>query len=217
MTTTMAAATMEATSTVRSTTMKSTAAVEPAATMKSVSSMEAITTVKAAAIPAMSTDKSMSAYKAAPMEATIPAAPAIPTPAIPTPAFTTPTPAIMTEAVVPRARTDKHASYEPIRSVVAVRRASVRIVIVIAISADRSGAVIAGTNPHADCDLRLRIGRRQRQHHRKQRQIFEITHFATPLIRPSFKAGRIWMPFLSGHPAYHYEPVPKQKVAGGKG
>jgi hypothetical protein len=81
--------------------------------------------------------------------------------------------------VIPRTRTDKHAAYEIIRTVISVR-------------ADRRTSRVgrAYSHPnrpdaHSDAYLRLRI--RQRHHqNRKQRQIFHVTHTQTPGSRPSF-------------------------------
>lgn len=66
-----------------------------------------------------------------------------------------------TEAAEPRAGANKDATNEPIRSVVAIRRASVRVIPVVAISAGRRIPVWA--NPNANHDLRL--GRRCRWEH----------------------------------------------------
>jgi len=55
-------------------------------------------------------------------------------------------------AVEPRAGADKQATGEVARAVVSVRRAGVRVIPIVAVSADRSGADIARTDAHADCD-----------------------------------------------------------------
>jgi len=67
--------------------------------------------------------------------------------------------------VEPRAGTDKHATDEPLRSVVAVRRAGVRVVAIIAVRANRCRAVvgrsviIAGAHSYAHKhSLRVRKG-----------------------------------------------------------
>jgi hypothetical protein len=51
--------------------------------------------------------------------------------------------------VVPRAGADEHAIKEPIWAVVAVRRTSIGIIIVVAISANRRWAIIAGAHANA--------------------------------------------------------------------
>jgi hypothetical protein len=61
--------------------------------------------------------------------------------------------------VVPRPGTDKHATGKPFRSVVAVRRAGVRIVAIIAVSANRCRSVIiAGAHSYA-YKHSLRVGK----------------------------------------------------------
>jgi hypothetical protein len=67
-------------------------------------------------------------------------------------------------AVVPGASADKDPAHEPVRTIVAIGRASIRIVRVIAVSADRRASnITAEADPHSDPDLSLRIRERQRQ------------------------------------------------------
>jgi len=66
-----------------------------------------------------------------------------------------------TESTVePRASSDEDATGEVARTVVAVRRAGIRVIPIVSVSADRSRADIARTNAHADCDA-LSIGVRR--------------------------------------------------------
>jgi hypothetical protein len=62
--------------------------------------------------------------------------------------------------VIPGTGSDEDAAYEPARTVVAIGRTSVRVVVVVAPRADWSGIVIAvaipGTNPNAYSDLGVR-------------------------------------------------------------
>jgi len=71
------------------------------------------------------------------------------------------------KAVKPRSGTDKEATHEVIRAVVAVGRASVRVIAIIPVGASRSGADTcvnrANSNPHADADLSLRVSSSQKQ------------------------------------------------------
>src|SRR6266852_3982652 len=75
----------------------------------------------------------------------------------------------MSPSVVPGACADKDPVREPARAIVAVGCASIRIVRVIAVSANRrsSHVAIAGAgaeaDSHSDSDLSLRISKRQRQ------------------------------------------------------
>ncbi len=62
------------------------------------------------------------------------------------------------ESVKPRARADEHAIDKPFRAVVAVRRAGVRVIIVIAVGANGCRGNIGRTNSHANNhSLRARI------------------------------------------------------------
>jgi len=54
------------------------------------------------------------------------------------------------EAMEPRTRSDKHAAREPARSIIAIRRASVRRIRVVAVGANRRRAKIGRPNSHAD-------------------------------------------------------------------
>lgn len=76
------------------------------------------------------------------------------------------TPAAAAPAVspaIPRTSTNEYATHKPVRSVVAVRRARVGIIIVVAVSAGRRSPNIARSNCHANPYLCLRIGQRQHQ------------------------------------------------------
>src|SRR2546429_622968 len=46
--------------------------------------------------------------------------------------------------VKPRACADKHATREPLRSIIAVRRAGVRVIVIVAVGANRWRAVVGG-------------------------------------------------------------------------
>jgi len=152
-----------------STTVASASPVEAAATMASASAMEArsstvvtTTTVVPAAyetmaasgiITAVGVASSVSFMSVAPTAAGITAAPTVTTPAaaiisaIPEPRRMTP--------VIPRARTNKHAAYEPIRPVIAVRRTGIRIIVIVPIRANRRTSRVGGTDPDPNADLRL--------------------------------------------------------------
>jgi hypothetical protein len=58
-------------------------------------------------------------------------------------------------ATVAPAGADEHATSEPIRPIVAVRRASIRRVAVVAVVAHWRTAHVARANPHAHTHLRL--------------------------------------------------------------
>ncbi len=102
-------------------------------------------------------------------------------------------------AVIPRPGADKHPTREPARSVVTVRRASVRCISVIAVCTHRRSANISRPNSYAHADLRLGI--RQRQHQNAhQSQIFYVPHLI-PLVQthrlPTKPAGSAGPPDLT--------------------
>lgn len=68
-----------------------------------------------------------------------------------------------TEAVEPGASADEDASNEPVRAVKAVRRASIWVIVIVAVSAYRSGPEVSGTNANANGNLRVG-GHRSRKH-----------------------------------------------------
>jgi hypothetical protein len=167
-----------------SATMEPAAAVEASSTTETAASMETAVPHGPASVSA-----------ATRFRASIAATPALATPAFMTPAATSPaTPSPATPSpelsrmapVVPRACADEDAANEVIRPVEAIRRAGVRIVIVIAIRAYwRACSNVARPNPDANSNsnLCLRISHRQHQH-RQQRKIFQVTH-NHPLLQTS--------------------------------
>jgi hypothetical protein len=107
-------------------------------------------------------------------------APAAPTAAAAIIAITPATPTASAPAI-PWAGANEYATRKPARSVVAVRRAGIRRVIVIAVIAHWRSAHIAWAHPYSHTDLRLRV--RQRQHQNAyQSQIFQVPH-KIPLFR----------------------------------
>jgi len=70
----------------------------------------------------------------------------------------------MSVAVKPGSGADEDAACEPVRAVVAVGSAGIRIVIVVAIGTDGRGAVIGGADAHADRpSLRVRVRSREQK------------------------------------------------------
>ena len=127
-------------------------AVEPATAMKATITASEAAAVKPAAPETIATAETASA--------TIEAAP--PKVAI---AETTTVETTSIEAMEPRAGANKEAIHKVVRTVVAVRRASIRVIPVVAVGAHRSRPVIARTNSNADNhSLRVRRScRRQRE------------------------------------------------------
>ncbi|OLB20643.1 MAG: hypothetical protein AUH16_04520 [Acidobacteria bacterium 13_2_20CM_57_7] len=64
-------------------------------------------------------------------------------------------------AVEPRARPDENAADEIVRAVIAIRRAGIRVITIVAISADRGRPYIRRANSNAD-DHSLGMGERCR-------------------------------------------------------
>lgn len=158
MSTTMAAASMEpAASTVEAPAVKATSAVISASAVVP-AAYEAMATSSVTAsgiIAATGVAVRVSFMSVAPAPTGVPMAPTIVTPtatiitAIPEPARMSP--------VVPRARADKHAVYEIVWTVVAVRRAGIRIIVIVPVGADWRTSRIGGTDSDPETYLRLRI------------------------------------------------------------
>ena len=138
-----------------STTVASASAVEAASTMEARSAtVESTSAVVSAACEAMPVSTSG-----------ISAAPTIPMSVAPATArvTTTPSAAIISAIpelrrmtpVIPRTRTNKHAAYEPIRPVIAVRRTGIRIIVIVPIRANRRTGRIGGTDSDPNAYLRL--------------------------------------------------------------
>ena len=128
--------------------------------------------------PASTTERRPAAHRATPHSRTsVKRAASIRTAIEPT-AYISPTPEPhRMSPVIPRPRTNEDAAHKVVRPVEAVRRASVRSIVVISIRAGRRPSQIARPNPDAysDSNLRLRI-RHRNHHHRQHRQIFHVTH-----------------------------------------
>jgi len=98
-------------------------------------------------------------------------------------------------AVVPRAGTDEDSADEPVRTVVAVGRAGVRRIVVVAVGANRSWSDYRwahsdchGSNSDSHTDLRLRRCRRNHQancEHCHETENFCVSHFRPLLSFPS--------------------------------
>ena len=192
------AATVEATSSMRtSATMEATTTSHRASAVESATSIAAgiaMSDITASGVTAP--DKSMSAIPAVPA---IPAASALPatTPTRMTvPRATIPSVSVAPapqppRTVEPRASPDEDATREPVRPIVAVRRASVGIISVVAVLADRRPGGVARPNVDANSHthLRLRKGKRHDHHHRQQREIFHVSH--THLPAPDLCTSRV--------------------------
>lgn len=182
----MAAATVEATSTMESAarcpmeaaaTMECVAAVESAADISSGIAAGVSTIIAATYIPTTHVPTSV-VSRVAVVSAAIVAT-------VPEPSRVTP--------VIPRSGTDENAIYEPVRTVVAVGSTGVWVIVIVAVRADRRSGDVARPNanadspdPNANTHLGLRI--REWNHQDCQnRNIFQVTH-RTPclgLARPS--------------------------------
>jgi hypothetical protein len=56
----------------------------------------------------------------------------------------------------PRTGANEHATHKVIRTVVAVRSASVRVIAVITVGADRRGSYVTRAHSNSNCNLRMR-------------------------------------------------------------
>ena|SRR5438105_4748343 len=133
------------------------------ATMATTASMEAATAVKPAIAPMKSTSTVMEAASAVESTVTAEAFVLKPTTAAKTTVYedvfvkawaaiktTTVVTVPSVVAVEPRSSSDENASDEVVRAVIAVGNASVRVVAIVAISADRSRTYICRANTNAD-------------------------------------------------------------------
>src|SRR5258706_6401676 len=146
-----------------------------AATMEAITAAEAAACAVSKAAPAVktsstietsSTTKAASTAKASSTEVVT-----VPT-ATPTSA---PASAPSASPAIPWPGADEHSTCEPVRPVVAVRRARIGIIIVVAVRAHRRSIPVARTKSNTNTDLRLRVSQRQHQH-TYQSQIFQVTH-----------------------------------------
>ena len=149
------ASTMEATS----------AAVVPATTMVP-AAYEAVAGVTTSGIvAAASITMSISFMSVAPAPAGVPMAPTIAIPTSGAPTIMIPAAAIISaipeparmSPVIPRASADKHAVHEIVGTVIPVRRAGIRIIVIVPIRADWRTSRVGRTDPDPKTYLRLRI------------------------------------------------------------
>jgi hypothetical protein len=190
---------MKTTAAVESATAANGATVEPTsrrATRKSASAYNSTSTSKpTSAYKSTSTHKSTSADE--PTSAPAAATPATAPTAVPAP---------------PRTSADKQSTRKPVRPVVAIRRAGIRVISVVAVRACR-----LCIHSHANRNLRLRITQRQHQN-RNQSQIFHVPHGVPPCPRsasqliPTESAGLLDL--VSIRSAYVFELGLREKVAG---
>src|SRR5690242_1348580 len=137
-----------------STSVETTTAMKSASTVEASSVMEAVSAAESmAAAVESAASKAFMGKSTTTKTVAIPTA-AAPTVMIPASAKTATVPARMAPIpAIPRTGTDEHAINEPVRAVVAIRRACIGIIIIISIGADRRWAVvtaIGGAYSHAD-------------------------------------------------------------------
>jgi hypothetical protein len=70
-------------------------------------------------------------------------------------------------SVIPRSGADKEAAYKPARSVVAIGRAGVRIIVVVSPGTNRSGIPVTIVSVAADSDTDSDLGVRRRSRHQR--------------------------------------------------
>jgi hypothetical protein len=85
------------------------------------------------------------------------------------------------EAMKPRAHADEHPSSKPVRTIVSVRRTSVRVVPIVAVRADGRGAHVPVPRP--DHSLRVRV-RSAKHANPQQSRKSQVTHLGTSFRDP---------------------------------
>lgn len=121
-------------------TMKAAAAMETTATVESVTTAEAMEIATAASESAVALEGMTASIEA--------------------PKAWTPieTPSVKTAAMEPGASSNEDAIHEPVRPVIAVGGARVRIIGIVAVGADRSGSVVTRSYPYSHSKSDLRVG-----------------------------------------------------------
>jgi hypothetical protein len=82
--------------------------------------------------------------------------------------------AVAIVAVIPRAGTDEHSTREPARPIIAIRRASVRIVSVVTVGTNGGGSYARRDRTHSNADrnLGVSVSRNSKKQHSQQCSIF---------------------------------------------
>jgi hypothetical protein len=187
-------------------TVEATTAVESATTVAGPAAMEAAAAAEASAREASTKRRAGTASKTAIISAVAGAsviAAALVRAAIVAAPVIGPRPTIVATAVVavePRSGADKDAVHKPIRAVVAIGSASIRVVIVVAVSAGGGRTVVHRTSD-ADRDTHLGLGAaaKNEKQQAKQSCVLEISHLDY-LLRPA-PITRVWpVGFPAGSP-----------------
>jgi hypothetical protein len=126
--------------------MESTTSVEPTSTMEPTLTMKPAVTTEPPALMKLAT----TAPSAITVELTTAPAIMIPVAAEPAPVPASPIVTAPVVAVIPRAGADKDSADEPIWAVVAVRRASIGVIIIVAVGAHRRWAIVSRADANAD-------------------------------------------------------------------
>jgi hypothetical protein len=166
---------------------------KPAVTVESAAVTPASVAIEAAASAPSAFPVELSAAPAI----TIPAA-AEATPVVAASVVTAPVEPVTVVAVIPGADADEHAINEPIWAVVAVRRASVGVIIIIAVSANWRWAVVnRAANANADYhSLRMRK-RRAKEANPEQTGDSQVTHSWTSFSVSGFSPEALRVFLLS--------------------
>ena len=147
-------------------------------------SVEATTSVKSAAGESVGyrtmADEATSAGESASAHEPASAPKASPTESASAEARTEKAPAVEARPTEPGTCTDEHSAGKPVRPVVTIGRAGIRVVSIVAVSARGWSGVVARSPTQPNRDLRLRIGQRHHQN-RQQRHILEISHCEPPV------------------------------------
>ena len=117
-------------------------------------------------------------------------------------------------AVIPRTSADEHAANEPLRAVITVGGASIRVIRIVAVGADRRRTYDSRPNSHSDRDS-LGMGRsrwnQEKSKHRENCENLEIFHLRTPRDPESISAPVKL--FITAN-RYKARPLPKDEQIG---
>src|SRR6266853_2269138 len=87
--------------------------------------------------------------------------------------------------VIPRARAYKYSAAKPLRTVVSIRRTTIRIIVVVPILTDRRPRKVSRAYPNDNSYPDFRLGICKRHHQNcQQSKIFQITHMDPLGSRP---------------------------------
>jgi len=159
------------------------AVVESATAVKAVASSEAAARKAAAIGGAGTANKSTIIARPSVISAAIVAATSVVGSTVVAAAIISPGPTVVAAPVIavePRAGTDEDAVHKPVRAVVSIRGAGIRVIIIVTVVANGTGAVIdRATNADGDTNLGVCAAGKSEKQQSEQSDVLEISHFVT--------------------------------------